>query len=73
MRLRPLSFREVSRKLSKAGFNVVSQKGSHLKFVKETDRHRLIVIVPHHVTIKMGTLKSIIEQSGMSLVEFENL
>lgn len=37
MPLKPLPFREVKRKLEAAGFEKVSQKGSHVKFAKVTD------------------------------------
>ena len=37
MPLRGLSYREVARKLRKAGFKEVGQKGSHVKFAKETE------------------------------------
>ena len=73
MRLRPLSFREVKRKLEVAGFHTVSQKGSHLKFIKEENDSRLVVIVPNHPFIKKGTLSAIIDQAGMTLSEFEKL
>lgn len=43
----------------------VSQKGSHRKF-KKGDR---VVIVPMHPEIAKGTLKSILQQAGMSLEE----
>lgn len=36
MPLRPLPYREVKRKLEAAGFAEVGQKGSHVKFGKET-------------------------------------
>jgi predicted RNA binding protein YcfA (HicA-like mRNA interferase family) len=32
MPLKPLSYREIKRKLEAAGFEIVSQKGSHVKF-----------------------------------------
>jgi len=37
MPLKPLPYREVKRKLEANGFEEVSQKGSHVKFVKSTD------------------------------------
>ena len=36
MPLKLLSYREIKRKLETAGFEVVSQKGSHVKFAKDT-------------------------------------
>lgn len=34
MPLKPLSYRQVKRKLEKAGFTITSQRGSHVKFVR---------------------------------------
>jgi len=73
MRLRPLPFREIKRKLQAAGFIVVSQKGSHVKFIKEIPGRRLIVIVPEHSLVKKGTLNGIIKQAEMNLPDFEKL
>lgn len=38
MPLKPLAFREVKRRLNNAGFEIVSQKGSHVKFAKKLKR-----------------------------------
>ena len=46
--MNPLPYREVERKLKAAGFEIVSQKGSHIKFAKTTDGGTLTAIVPHH-------------------------
>ena len=48
MPLKPLTFREVKRRLNNAGFEIVSQKGSHVKFAKETKEGRLTAIVPKY-------------------------
>ncbi len=37
MPLKPLAYREIKRKLEAAGFTEVSQKGSHIKFARETE------------------------------------
>lgn len=71
--LRSIPFREVKRKLEAAGFSIISQKGSHVKFVKDTDNELRTVIVPHHREIVMGTLRSILRQAGLSPEEFEEL
>lgn len=73
MPLKTLAYREVVRKLKKAGFYQVSQKGSHVKFVKETAEGRRTAIVPRHSEIPSGTLKSILRQAGLSEDEFETL
>ena len=69
--LRPLPYRDVARKLTVAGFIVVSQNGSHVKFEKPTSR--AIVIVPRHREVRVGTLRSIVRRAGLSVREFENL
>jgi predicted RNA binding protein YcfA (HicA-like mRNA interferase family) len=65
-KLPPLSGRQVVKALSKAGFEVVGRKGSHVRLKKRTPTKTYIVIVPMHPEIKKGTLKSIIRQSGLS-------
>ena len=73
MPLRPLPYREVKRKLEAAGFTEVSQKGSHVKFAKQTDEGLRTAIVPRHREITVGTLRSILRQAGLSTDEFEAL
>lgn len=62
--LRP---RQVVRALERAGFALRKSKSSHRTYVKGTLR----VTVPYHaVDIKPGTLRSIIDQAGMTLEQF---
>jgi predicted RNA binding protein YcfA (HicA-like mRNA interferase family) len=71
--LKPLPFHEVKRKLEAAGFTEYSQKGSHIKFIKQTDSGTLTVIVPQHREIAIGTSRSILRQAALSADEFEAL
>ena len=73
MPLRPLSYREVKRKLESAGFTEATHRGSHVKFVKRSGAGIYTAIVPRHREIAVGTLRSILRQSGLSTDEFENL
>jgi predicted RNA binding protein YcfA (HicA-like mRNA interferase family) len=73
MPLKPLPYRKVKKKLEAAGFQVVSQKGSHIKFAKETPQGRRTTIVPNYQEITIGTISSILRQAGLSVDEFENL
>ena len=73
MSLNPLSFREVKRKLEAAGFEIASQKGSHVKFIKVVSDQTRAAIVPNHKEIAIGTLRSILRQAGIPAEEFENL
>lgn len=53
--------------LRKGGFEQVSQRGSHVKLRAEDGR---VVIVPMHRELAVGTLRSVIRQSGFSVEEF---
>ena len=55
--------------LCKFGFKKTSQKGSHVKYTKSGNPAK-VVIIPMHYEIAKGTLKSILEQAGISLEEF---
>ena len=70
---KPLPYREVVRKHSAAGFSQVSQRGSHVKFVKLNGAGAIVVIVPRHREVMVGTLRNIIRQAGMAHEEFEAL
>jgi predicted RNA binding protein YcfA (HicA-like mRNA interferase family) len=64
---------KIIRVLENLGFYKVSQKGSHVKYKKEGEPTR-IVIIPMHYEVAKGTLQSILEQAGITLEEFlENL
>jgi predicted RNA binding protein YcfA (HicA-like mRNA interferase family) len=51
----------------------VARKGSHVKFVKEAEEGKRVVIVPCHSEIALGTLRSILRQAGLSSEELEAL
>ncbi len=57
--------------LNRAGFSVISQKGSHIKLFKRDGDKNFTVIVPNHKEIAIGTFNSILKQAGMSKKELE--
>jgi predicted RNA binding protein YcfA (HicA-like mRNA interferase family) len=65
-RLCILSASEVCDILQQHGFAKSRQSGSHIVMRKQTTDIGRTVIVPNHSEIRRGTLKSIIEQSGLS-------
>ncbi len=73
MPLSPLPYREVKRTLEAAGFTEVSQKGSHVKFAKQTNEGVRTAVVSRHREIAVGTLRSILRQAGLTPDEFEAL
>lgn len=65
-----LNARKVIGAIEKAGFEFVRQKGSHRIYQKA---NRLLVVPYHNKDLKKPTIKSIIEQSGMTVEEFIKL
>lgn len=70
-RLRVLSGREVCRILQQHGFVEVRRRGSHIVMQRRTDAGTVTVPIPDHRELALGTLLSIIRQSGVPRVEFE--
>ena len=70
-RLKPEPFREVKRRLLAAGFAEVSQKGSHVKFVRRRGSILDTAIVPRKQEIPVGTLRSILQQAHITLEDWE--
>ena len=70
-RLRVLSGREVCRILEQHGFVEVRRRGSHVVMQRRTDTGSVTVPVPDHRELAIGTLLSIIRQSGIPRVLFE--
>ena len=71
-KLRVLSSEQVCTILIKNGFSKVRQKGSHIIMQKVIENSTITVPVPNHKEIKIGTLQSIIRQSGVLRSEFEH-
>jgi predicted RNA binding protein YcfA (HicA-like mRNA interferase family) len=70
---RPLPYREVKRRLEAAGFAEINQRGSHVKFAKQTEHGLRTAIVPRHREIAAGTLRSILSQVGLRWDDFDQL
>lgn len=65
------SAKKVMSALNRAGFDIVSQRGSHIKLHKKIGAKSYTAIVPNHKEIAIGTFKSILRQAGMTKEEFE--
>ncbi len=70
-RLQSLSGAEVCAILRRHGFSEVRRRGSHVVMQKSTDNSTVTVPVPDHKEIRIGTIASIIRQSGVPRSEFE--
>ena len=70
-KLRVLSGREVCAILAQQGFAEVRRRGSHIIMQKELPGSTITVPVPNHDEVRIGTLQSIIRQSGLPRALFE--
>jgi predicted RNA binding protein YcfA (HicA-like mRNA interferase family) len=70
-KLRVLSGREACRILQQHGFVEVRRRGSHIVMQRRTDTGSVTVPIPDHRELAIGTLLSIIRQSGVPRSEFE--
>jgi predicted RNA binding protein YcfA (HicA-like mRNA interferase family) len=71
-KLRVLSGAEVCRIPEQNGFVKVRQRGSHCIVQMRAKETTISVPVPLHDTVRLGTLQSIIRQSGLAKSLFEN-
>ncbi|MBL8054327.1 MAG: type II toxin-antitoxin system HicA family toxin [Nitrospira sp.] len=57
--------------LEQHDFQIVRQRGSHIVMQRRTDSGTVTVPIPDHSEIRIGTLQSIIRQSGAPRTAFE--
>jgi predicted RNA binding protein YcfA (HicA-like mRNA interferase family) len=70
-KLRVLSGRDVCALLSAHGFVEVRRRGSHIVMQRRDSAGTTTVPVPDHAELRIGTLLSILRQSGVPRSEFE--
>lgn len=73
MKLPIISGLEVIKRLKRAGFIAVRQKGSHVRLEKFNGEKTIKLTVPLHPEIKKGTLNRIIKDAGLTPEEFERM
>ncbi len=66
---RDLPAKKIIAALERSGFVVDRVTGSHYILIKE----KLRTVVPYHKSVKVGTLKAILNQIEMSLEDFQKL
>jgi predicted RNA binding protein YcfA (HicA-like mRNA interferase family) len=71
-RLPVVSGREMVRALSRLGYRLDHQTGSHLILRQDDSPHRRLT-VPDHRELAKGTLRSLIRQAGLTVEEFSRL
>lgn len=68
-----VSGRQVIRVLERQGYQVVRQRGSHVRLRDESDPEHLPVTVPDHKTLKPGLLRQILRDANLTVDEFLSL
>ncbi len=71
-RLPVVSGAEAVRALSRLGYQVDHQTGSHLILRQEAAPHRRLT-VPNHKELAKGTLRAIIREAGLTVDELRRL
>jgi predicted RNA binding protein YcfA (HicA-like mRNA interferase family) len=70
-KLRVLSGEQVCGILARHGFVEARRHGSHIVMQRRLPDTTITVPVPNHGELRIGTLQSIIRQSGVTKSEFE--
>jgi predicted RNA binding protein YcfA (HicA-like mRNA interferase family) len=68
-KLKVLSGKDIIKILSKFGFVIQSQKGSHIKLSRTTPSQRQVLVIPNHNEVDIGTLKAIFRQANKYISE----
>ena len=66
-----ISARECVAALTRSGFSLIRQEGSHM--IRRRNEPFAQVVVPDHRELDRGTLRAIIRQAGLSIGEFAKL
>lgn len=66
-----LSGAEVVKMLEKGfGFQLVSQKGSHIKLRKTINSKTITTIIPDHKELMTGTLRGVLDLANIDIEDF---
>lgn len=71
-KLPQISADELIKILHKVGFNIISQRGSHIK-LRKLKPIRKTIIIPNHKVIRPGTLNNILKMSEITRDELIGL
>ncbi len=63
-KLKKLSGKEVISILILYGFEVIKQRGSHVKLRRVKENMKQTLLIPNHKEIDTGTLRAIVRQAG---------
>jgi predicted RNase H-like HicB family nuclease len=68
-----ISGREAIKAFERVGYQVVRQRGSHVRLRDETDPNHRPLTVPNHKTLKLGLLRKLLRDADLTVDEFTEL
>jgi predicted RNA binding protein YcfA (HicA-like mRNA interferase family) len=68
-----ISGREAVKAFERIGYQVVRQRGSHIRLRDESDPDHHPLTVPDHKTLKPGLLRKLLRDADLSVGEFVDL
>lgn len=68
-----VSGKEAVKAFGKIGYQVVRQKGSHVRLRDDIQVSHQPLTIPNHKTLKPGLLRKLISQAGITVEEFNQL
>ena len=71
-KLPQISGKDLIKALQKVGFNIIRQRGSHIK-LRKTQPTKKTIIVPNHKIIRPGTFRNILKIAEIDKNEFIKL
>lgn len=63
-KLKNLGAADIISALTVFGFEQTSQRGSHIKLVRQTSIQKQVLIIPNHNQLSKGTIKAILDQAS---------
>lgn len=70
-KLKVLSGKDLIKIFILFGFEILSQKGSHIKLCRKFEGLNQVLVVPNHHELDVGTLKAIFRQASKYVSESE--
>jgi predicted RNA binding protein YcfA (HicA-like mRNA interferase family) len=70
-KLKILSGKDIIRIFIIYVFEILSQKGSHVKLSRKIDKTNQVLVVPDHKELDLGTIKAIYRQASKYISETE--
>ena len=72
-KLPQVSAKKVINALEKVGYQVVRQKGSHIRLHHKTEKDRRPLTVPNHKIISKGLLRKLLRDADLTVADFLKL